>query len=252
MIGWSKANGTPLGAAVGPEIAPKPELPRNTALPQRTAQSFISPFTTFLPRASPLAQLRHMSASTRTPSTRLFSTTPSKNDASFTIQEQSGTEEWRRKEVDVAALRKEYSEQMLDEKAMPENPMDLFKKWFQDACETDMHEPNAMCLATVGQDGQPSARFVLMKDFDDRGIVWYTNYESKKSSQLTENPRAAITFWWGTLERQVRFEGPVTKVSPEESDKYFQSRPRGSQIGAWVSDQSRTIEGREGITQKEK
>ena len=115
-----------------------------------------------------------------------------------------------------------------------------------------MHEPNAMCLSTCGSDMKPSSRFVLLKDYDERGFVWYTNYESKKANQIHENANACITFWWGELERQVRIEGEVEMVSSEESDAYFQSRPKGSQIGAWTSDQSRPIDSREGIEDKEK
>ena len=106
--------------------------------------------------------------------------------------------------------------------------MALFETWFNEALASDIYEPNAMCLSTCGPDLQPSARFVLMKGYDDRGLVWYTNYQSRKSSQLTENPKAALTFWWGALERQVRFEGKVEMVPGDESDAYFQSRPRGS------------------------
>lgn len=93
-----------------------------------------------------------------------------------------------------------------------------------------------MCVSTCGQDLKPSARFVLMKAYDEKGFVFYTNYESRKSDQLFENPNASLTFWWAPLERQIRIEGAVEKVSDEESDEYFQSRPKGSQIGAWTSD----------------
>lgn len=154
-------------------------------------------------------------------------------------------------DINVADLRKEYSAQCLDEKDLPNEPIELFKKWFEEACSTKMHEPNAMCLSTCGKDGKPSARFVLLKNYDQRGFVWFTNYESRKSGQIQENPYAALTFWWGELERSIRIEGEVEKVSDEESDAYFNSRPRGSQIGAWTSDQSRPIDDRAAIEKKE-
>ena len=111
---------------------------------------------------------------------------------------------------------------------MPNEPLALFKKWFDEACSTGMHEPNAMCLSTCGQDLKPSARFVLLKGYDKKGFVWFTNYESRKSEQLDSNPNAALTFWWCGLERSIRIEGSVEKISPKESDAYFASRPKGS------------------------
>ena len=146
----------------------------------------------------------------------------------------------------VSDLRKEYSRQGLIEEEVPLDPFTLFKTWFNEACEANVLEPNAMCLSTC-TDNKPSARYVLLKDFDENGFVWYTNYESKKSNELVENPNACLTFWYGDLERQIRIEGTVCKVSDEESTKYFNSRPRGSQIGAWSSSQSRPIASRQAL-----
>lgn len=150
----------------------------------------------------------------------------------------------------IADLRKEYSRQGLDESTLPKEPHSLFKSWFQEACDSKVLEPNAMCLSTC-KDNKPSARYVLMKAFDENGFVWYTNYESRKASDLESNPYAALTFWWGDLERSVRVEGVVEKVSTEESTEYFHSRPRGSQIGAWSSNQSRQIASREALQAQE-
>uniref|UniRef100_A0A7S3CLY1 pyridoxal 5'-phosphate synthase n=1 Tax=Strombidium rassoulzadegani TaxID=1082188 RepID=A0A7S3CLY1_9SPIT len=151
----------------------------------------------------------------------------------------------------IQDLRKEYSSQQLNEEDAGANPFDLFKTWFDEAVKADVLEPNAMCVSSCGKDLKPSSRFVLLKGFDERGFVFYTNYESRKSQQLTENPNAAATFWWGALERQIRIEGQVEKVSSDESDQYFNSRGKGSQIGAWTSDQSRPIENRAELEKKE-
>lgn len=151
----------------------------------------------------------------------------------------------------IADFRKEYSKQGLNEGDTPaDDPYDLFKKWFNEACNAKVLEPNAMCLSTC-KDNIPSARIVLLKAYDERGFVWYTNYESRKAVELLSNPHGALTFWWGDLERSVRIEGTVERVSEEESDQYFQSRPRDSQIGAWSSDQSRPIGSRDDLLQQE-
>jgi pyridoxamine 5'-phosphate oxidase len=146
----------------------------------------------------------------------------------------------------VAMLRKEYSQMGLDEKHpdVLAGPFVLFKTWISDAIRAKSLEPNAMCLSTCANN-IPSARFVLLKDYNERGFVWFTNYESRKSTDLDQNPHAAITFWWGELERQVRIEGLVERVSDADSTEYFHLRPRGSQIGAWASHQSQTIDNRE-------
>lgn len=145
----------------------------------------------------------------------------------------------------VSDMRKEYSERALLETEVPSDPYQLFVNWFDEACTVSSGvEPNAMCLSTVSSDHKPSARYVLLKAHDDRGFVWYTNYNSRKGEELAINNYAALTFWWGDLERSVRIEGTVEKVDDEESTVYFYSRPRASQIGAWSSNQSREINSR--------
>jgi len=145
----------------------------------------------------------------------------------------------------VADLRKEYTFQGLSETDVHPNPFEQFKIWFDQALFAQLPEPNAMTIATATTNGKPSARMVLLKDYDERGFVFYTNYESNKGQQLVENPWGAIAFWWAELERQVRIEGRVEKVSPAESDAYFHSRPKASQLGAWASNQSQVIDSRE-------
>lgn len=153
----------------------------------------------------------------------------------------------------VADFRKEYSAQGLEDgdDSLRLGPIKLFTKWFDEAVQTKVLEPNAMCLATCSNN-VPSARIVLMKGFDERGVVWYTNYNSRKGADLLSNPAAAATFWWGDLERSVRVEGRVEKVSAQESDEYFHSRPRGSQIGAWSSNQSSVISCRAELDEHER
>ncbi|HEY9711694.1 MAG TPA: pyridoxamine 5'-phosphate oxidase [Oculatellaceae cyanobacterium] len=148
-------------------------------------------------------------------------------------------------EISVANLRKEYTFQGLSETEAHHNPFEQFKIWFEQALAAQLPEPNAMTIATATPDGKPSARMVLLKDYDERGFVFYTNYESHKGRQLGENPWGALAFWWVQLERQVRIEGRVEKVSEAESDVYFHSRPIESQLGAWASHQSQAIESRE-------
>ena len=145
----------------------------------------------------------------------------------------------------VADLRKEYTRAGLSESDVDPDPVEQFRRWFDEALEADLHEPNAMTVATAAPDGRPSARVVLLKVFDERGFVFYTNYEGRKGRELEENPRAALLFYWGELERQVRIEGTVSRTSEGESDAYYASRPRGSRLGAWASEQSRAVEGRE-------
>ncbi len=146
--------------------------------------------------------------------------------------------------LDVAALRRVYARAALDEATAPPDPLALFAAWFEEALAAEVAEPNAMTLATADADGRPSARVVLMKGFDARGLSFYTNLESRKGRELLANPRAAVAFWWPPLERQVRFEGAVERVDEAEADAYFAVRPRGSRLGAWASPQSRPIEGR--------
>lgn len=153
-------------------------------------------------------------------------------------------------DTSVADLRKEYTFQGLKETDAYPNPFDQFKAWFDQALAADLPEPNAMTIATATSDGKPSARMVLLKDYDERGFVFFTNYESHKGQQLEENPWGALVFWWAELERQVRIEGLVEKTSPPESDIYFHSRPENSQLGAWVSNQSQVIDSREVLEQR--
>lgn len=144
---------------------------------------------------------------------------------------------------EVANLRRNYTKHHLLDAECEENAIDQFKNWFDDAIKGEILEPNAMILSTVA-DNKPKSRVLLLKDFGPRGFSFYTNYHSNKGKQLAENPNACMTFFWDKLERQIRIEGEIEKLSPKESDQYFHSRPRGSQIGAWVSNQSEEIENR--------
>jgi pyridoxamine 5'-phosphate oxidase len=144
----------------------------------------------------------------------------------------------------IADLRKSYERAELNEQASQVDPFAQFDQWLKEAIAAQVPEPNAMTLATVGSDLRPSTRVVLIKGFDARGIVWYTNYASRKGQELAGNPNAALQFHWVELERTVRIEGVVEKVSGEESDAYFHSRPLDSRIGAWASPQSEVISGR--------
>ena len=146
--------------------------------------------------------------------------------------------------MNIADLRKSYEKAELNEQASHADPLLQFDQWFHEALKAEVPEPNAMTVATVGSDLRPSTRVVLIKDFDARGIVWYTNYNSRKGQELAGNPFAALQFHWVELERVVRIEGRVEKVSDAESDAYFHSRPLDSRIGAWASPQSQVIEGR--------
>ncbi len=149
----------------------------------------------------------------------------------------------------IAELRQDYTLQGLSETEIDSNPFAQFKEWFDRALSADILEPNAMMVATTTPEGKPSARMVLLKDFDARGFVFYTNYNSDKAQELAENPQAALVFWWAELQRQVRICGRVEKVSDQESDKYFYSRPLNSRLGAWASNQSQVIESREVLEQ---
>ncbi|MDI3339999.1 MAG: pyridoxamine 5'-phosphate oxidase [Sphaerobacter sp.] len=145
----------------------------------------------------------------------------------------------------LRALRKEAMAPGLHEADLAPDPVVQFNRWLTEALARDIPEPNAMTLATATRDGIPAARVVLLRGFDERGFVFYTNYESQKGRELAENPRAALVFHWPALGRQVRITGTVERVSPEESDAYFRSRPHGSQLGAWASQQSAVIPSRE-------
>jgi pyridoxamine 5'-phosphate oxidase len=150
----------------------------------------------------------------------------------------------------LANLRKEYIRAGLREADADRDPIEQFRKWFDETLAADLHEPNAMTLATATPDGKPSARVVLLKSFDESGFVFYTNYEGRKSRELEENPDCALVFYWGELERQVRIEGRAFRVSGEEADAYYRSRPQGSKLGAWASEQSRPVEDRETLEKR--
>jgi pyridoxamine 5'-phosphate oxidase len=145
---------------------------------------------------------------------------------------------------DIAGMRKDYSKKELLESEVNKDPIQQFQQWWKQALATEIVEPNAMTLATTSMDAVPSARIVLMKDFSENGFVFFTNYNSFKGQQLSENPKACLLFFWKELERQVRITGLVIKLSAAESDEYFFSRPEASQIGAWASPQSQVIENR--------
>ncbi|HET6518671.1 MAG TPA: pyridoxamine 5'-phosphate oxidase [Geminicoccaceae bacterium] len=144
----------------------------------------------------------------------------------------------------IADLRRAYTRAGLTEADLDPDPIAQFRRWFEEAREAGVYEPNAMTLATAGPDGRPSARTVLLKGVGPGGFDFYTNFDSRKGLELAVNPRAALVFWWGPLERQVRIEGHVARVPDAEADAYFATRPPDSRIGAWASEQSAPIEGR--------
>jgi pyridoxamine 5'-phosphate oxidase len=150
----------------------------------------------------------------------------------------------------ISDLRQEYTRAGLRRSDLRPDPFEQFGVWFDEALAADLHEPTAMTLATATPEGAPSARTVLLKGFDERGFVFYTNYEGRKAAELEANPRCALLFYWGELQRQVRIEGRAARVSGAESDAYFASRPRGSRLGAWASEQSREVEGRDALERR--
>jgi len=152
----------------------------------------------------------------------------------------------------IADIRTDYKQQSLSEKDILPDPFRQFDKWWKEALHAEIPEANAMTLATASADAMPDARIVLLKGFDTRGFVFFTNYNSAKGEQLLENPRASLVFFWKELERQVRISGLVNLVSEKESDEYFNSRPVNSRIGAWTSPQSEVIADREWLDEKEK
>jgi len=153
--------------------------------------------------------------------------------------------------MNLAAIRKEYSLQTLEIDQVATDPFLQFKSWLKEAMQAEVLEVNAMCLSTLGKDGFPNSRIVLLNELD-HGFVFFTNYESVKGKELESNPKASLTFFWAEIERQVRIVGTVNKVSAEESDTYFLSRPYGSQLGAWASPQSQEIASREMIETNQK
>lgn len=150
----------------------------------------------------------------------------------------------------IADIRRDYSQKILSEKDVYEDPVKQFGQWWDEAINSMIEDVNAMTLATASPDGLPSARIMLLKGFNEQGFVFFTNYESYKGRQLAENPKACLVFFWKELERQVRITGLVAKVSAKDSDEYFDSRPEASRIGAWTSPQSRVIENRQWIDEK--
>ncbi|MGH7515885.1 MAG: pyridoxamine 5'-phosphate oxidase [Gemmatimonadales bacterium] len=149
--------------------------------------------------------------------------------------------------MSISDLRREYAAARLDESEVDPDPIRQFARWYDDAHRAELLEPDAMTLATATPDGEPSARIVLLKGADERGFAFFTDYRSRKGQDLEANPRAALAFHWGELERQVRITGAVSRVSREESEAYFRSRPRGSRLGAWTSHQSSVIATREAL-----
>ncbi|WP_017729873.1 pyridoxamine 5'-phosphate oxidase [Nafulsella turpanensis] len=152
----------------------------------------------------------------------------------------------------IADIRKDYTKRVLNRQETVENPIEQFRRWFKEAQEAEVPEINAMNLSTVGKNGRPSARIVLLKDITEKGFVFYTNYQSRKGKELEEHPFAALTFFWPELERQVRVEGKIKKVDQATAEAYFSSRPRGSQLGAWASPQSQEIDKRGLLEVREK
>ena len=149
-------------------------------------------------------------------------------------------------------MRVSYDGDQLVEGSAGDDPIDLFTRWFADAADADLVEPNAMTLATADSQGRPAARMVLLKHFGPDGFDFYSNFESRKGAELTGNPRAALLFWWDKLHRQVRIEGEVTLVGAEEADAYFASRPLGSRLGAWASRQSAVVANRDQLERQER
>jgi pyridoxamine 5'-phosphate oxidase len=144
----------------------------------------------------------------------------------------------------ISQIRRSYLSGELDETAVENDPVGMFAAWMNAAIEAGIDEPNGMALATASAAGEPAVRIVLLRAFDDRGLTFFTNYDSAKGQDLLVNPRAAATFWWQPMERQVRFSGSVERIPREESEAYFRSRPRGHQLSAWASPQSRPVMGR--------
>ena len=152
----------------------------------------------------------------------------------------------------INTLRHDFAKQTLDKKDVNENPILQFEKWFKEAVDAKVNEPNAMTVATASPEGRPSARILLLRNFDENGFVFYTNYTSRKGGEILKNPYASLLFFWPELERQVRIEGKLTKQSAEESDKYFKTRPRTSKLGAWTSEQSRVVTSRSALDEEYK
>jgi len=151
---------------------------------------------------------------------------------------------------DISSLRRVFDRQALHESELAENPFDQFHTWFKEAVESEPFDPNAMTLSTISPENRPASRIVLLKGIDSRGFIFYTNYQSEKGLHLAGNPHASIVFWWGEKQRQVRIDGVIERISPQLSDEYFASRPRESQLGAWISSQSKKIPNREWLSER--
>lgn len=150
----------------------------------------------------------------------------------------------------ISKLRKQYEGELLDRTTAHPNPIEQFKHWFVEALDGKVNEPNAMILATCNANGKPSLRTVLLKDFDEKGFTFYTNYNSRKGKEINENPFVSILFFWPELMRQIRIEGELVQIDPEISAEYFKERPRGSQVSAWISPQSQIIESKKDLEDK--
>ncbi|MEM9671997.1 MAG: pyridoxamine 5'-phosphate oxidase [Cyclobacteriaceae bacterium] len=151
----------------------------------------------------------------------------------------------------IADMRKDYTQQSLDISDVASDPLEQFTSWFNEARRAEVPEPNAMHLSTVSSDNRPSGRIVLLKGIEDRQFLFYTNYQSRKGQEMDQTPYVALTFFWAELERQVRIEGTISRVDEKTSTDYFHSRPRESQIGAWTSPQSQSIENRDVLNERE-
>ncbi|HOQ50179.1 MAG TPA: pyridoxamine 5'-phosphate oxidase [Candidatus Kapabacteria bacterium] len=145
---------------------------------------------------------------------------------------------------DISSIRHDYGKFSLDEKSIKKNPFEQFEIWFNDSLKGDFTDPNAFALSTVNNEGKPSSRILLLKGYDSNGFVFYSNYESRKGQEIEQNPYGAMLFFWDKFERQIRIEGKIEKLGPEESNQYFQSRPYTSRLGAWASEQSKVLKSR--------
>ena len=152
--------------------------------------------------------------------------------------------------LEIDNIRKEYTQESLDNQDVDPDPIIQFKKWLEEAIQAEVLEPTAMTVSTVSKEGKPHSRILLLKGLDERGMIFYSNFESEKGQDMKANPFVSLNFFWAELERQVRVEGKVNQISREESEAYFKSRPRGSQIGAWVSPQSQEIPSRDFLEER--
>jgi pyridoxamine 5'-phosphate oxidase len=176
--------------------------------------------------------------------------TPARREMARYVRRMSPSADQTDAAARLAALRREYGDAGLDTPDLEPDPIAMFRRWFDETVASGLHEPNAMVVATVTPDGTPTARMVLLKGIDERGFVFYTNYESAKARDLDANPAASLLFPWQDLQRQVRVDGVASRVSQEESEAYFAARPRESQLGAWASPQSRVVASRSALDER--